>query len=600
MPLGTSIPPQSPVAWSNFITGMDPGGHGLFDFLGFDHKTMFPYQSIARVDDDPRTFFGWELPLMNQNYTEGAWCLPLKRQKPLLQRKGVAFWQLLDEAGVATTIFRVPANYPPVESSGRTISGMGTPDLRGTPGTFAFFTNDPELKAGPVSGGIIHRVQVTDQKVRGHLEGPVNTCLEDAPRTETEFTVYIDSENPVAEIRVGEERTVLKVGEWSDWVQVRFELAQLISVVGMSRFYLKELSPHFRLYASPVNIDPGEPAQKISTPDDYSKELAEAAGPFYTQELPEETKALSAHVLTPSEFLDQSGLVMDERRRLLKYELARFREQERREFLFFYFSSVDLRCHMLWRQMDLDHPFHEPETPKDLVDALRSSYIEFDEILGWTLDALDENTTLIVMSDHGFAPFRRQAHLNTWLEQNGYLVLKNPARRAKYEWLQGIDWSKTRAFAIGLNSLYLNVRGRDRWGIVDPSERAALAREIADKLLLWKDPKNGKPVVTQPALREEVYHGPYVDEAPDIVVGYAWGYRSSWATTSGKIPAELLEDNDREWSGDHCMDSRTVPGVLLSNRPLKAESADLKDLPVTILAEFGVDPPSHMTGRSVF
>jgi predicted AlkP superfamily phosphohydrolase/phosphomutase len=316
--------------------------------------------------------------------------------------------------------------------------------------------------------------------------------------------------------------------------------------------------------------------------------------------MPEDTKALSAHVLTPSEFLEQSGLILDERRKLFRHELERFREEQGRGLLFFYFSSVDQRSHMLYRQMDLDHPFHEADTPPDLATALRSSYVEMDEIVGWAMEALDENTTLIVMSDHGFAPFRRQANLNTWLERHGYLVLKDPRRRAQYEWLQGIDWSKTRAFAIGLNSLYLNVRGRERNGVVAPSERAALASEIAEGLLMWRDPENGKPVVTHPALREDVYHGPHVKNAPDILVGYARGYRASWATTSGKIPASLIEDNDREWSGDHCMDARAVPGVLLSNRPLVSPQADLKDLPVSILAHFGVDAPPQMQGQAVF
>jgi len=233
--------------------------------------------------------------------------------------------------------------------------------------------------------------------------------------------------------------------------------------------------------------------------------------------------------------------------------------------------------------------------------AMRDTYIEIDQILGWVRQELDDSTTLMVMSDHGFAPFRRQANLNTWLEQQGYLVLKDPSKRDSYEWLQGIDWSKTKAFAIGLNSLYLNVRGRERYGIVSPDKREPLAREIADKLATWTDGADGLKVVTQPLLREEIYHGPHVDAAPDILVGYARGYRSSWATTSGKIPAELMEDNDHEWSGDHCMDSRAVPGILLSNKPLKLDmAADLKDLPVSILASFGISRPEQMKGRSVY
>jgi predicted AlkP superfamily phosphohydrolase/phosphomutase len=214
---------------------------------------------------------------------------------------------------------------------------------------------------------------------------------------------------------------------------------------------------------------------------------------------------------------------------------------------------------------------------------------------------MEQDTTLVVMSDHGFAPFRRQAHLNAWLEQNGYLALKDPENRDSYEWLQGIDWSRTRAFAVGLNSLYINVRGRERYGIVPSAERAALAREIADRLKGWTDGPGGPQVVSQPLLREEIYHGPHVDEAPDILVGYARGYRASWATTSGEVPAGLLIDNDDEWSGDHCMDARAVPGILLSNRPLKTNvPADLSDLTVSILASFGVNPPDQMKGTSVF
>ena len=305
-------------------------------------------------------------------------------------------------------------------------------------------------------------------------------------------------------------------------------------------------------------------------------------------------------VLDPSEFLEQSGLVFEERRRLLGHELARFRNEQKRGLLFFYFSSIDQRSHMLWRQMDPEHPHHEANTPRNVAQALRTSYVEVDELVGHVMTTLDERTTLIVMSDHGFSPFRYQANLNTWLEQNGYLALKNPAARDRYEWLQGIDWSRTRAFSIGLNSLYVNLRGRERYGIVAPGERAELAREIADKLHAWVDPATGEHVVTQAALREEVYHGPHTENAPDILVGYGRGYRSSWATTTGKIPAQLIETNDREWSGDHCMDSRVVPGVLLASRPLSAEEADLRDLTVTILDSFGVAPSPGMQGTSVF
>jgi predicted AlkP superfamily phosphohydrolase/phosphomutase len=590
MPLGTSTPPQSPVAWSNFITGMDPGGHGIFDFIALDRDTLLPYLSAARVEHSDRE------PL-----EIGRWRIPLGAEETVLLRDGQAFWEVLDANGISTTMFRVPVNYPPIPVGERAVSGMGTPDLRGTSGTFTFFTDDPAFEPGNVSGGVIKAATISNGVLSGTIEGPANAFVEDAPRAATEFTVSVDPENPVALIEFDDERALLKVGEWSEWLAVNFELVPgLMDIPGMVRVYLKQTDPYLSLYISPVNIDPRDPAQPISFPAEYAFELSESAGPFYTQEMPEDTKALSADVLTPQEFLAQSELVMNERRRLFRHELARFRAEPGRRFLFFYLSSVDQRNHMLARQMDVAHPFHDADTPDELANAMRTTYKEVDEFVGWVLDDLDENTQFTVMSDHGFAPFRRQANLNSWLEQNGYLKLKNPDRRDSYEWLLGIDWSKTRAFGIGLNSLYLNVRKRERAGIVSETAREDLAREIAAALETWVDPETGEKVVTQARVREDIYHGAHVEEAPDIIVGYARGYRASWATSTGKIPAILLEDNDKEWSGDHCMDSRTVPGVLLSNTPLRSGSADLRDMPVSILNYFGISPPPQMTGQPVF
>ena len=588
--LGTTTPPQSPVAWSSFLTGMDPGGHGIFDFIALDRKKLLPYMSTARVEPSD-----WEPIEM------GKWCIPLGAAETLQLRDGVAFFEILEEAGVPTTMFRVPANYPPVETDGYALSGMGTPDLRGTSGTFTFVTDDPGVEAGRVSGGVIQRAFVRDDRVVVKLEGPRNDFLCESPRATSEISVRIDPENDVAEVDTGLDRALLNVGEWSDWLAADFEMVPyLVGVRVMVRVYLQQLRPHFRLYVSPVNIDPRDPAQPISTPQEYSEELSEAAGPFYTQEMPEDTKALSAHVLEPGEFLTQSGLVLAERRKLLRHELQRFKTEQKRGLLFFYFSSIDQRSHMLWRQMDEKHPFHTKDAPKNLAEALRDSYVEFDTILGWTRAELDDATTLVVMSDHGFSSFRRQVNLNSWLEQNGYLALRDPEKRDDAEWLQGIDWAKTRAFAIGLNSLYINVRGREGHGAVPPWARQALATEIAAKLEAWVDPENGEHVVTHAALREDVYHGKHVPSAPDLLVGYGRGYRASWGTTSGKVPALLLEDNDREWSGDHCMDARVVPGVLLSNRKLRSKQPHLQDLPVSILAAFGIDAPGQMKGRLVF
>ncbi|MGI9308740.1 MAG: alkaline phosphatase family protein [Gammaproteobacteria bacterium] len=592
MPLGTSLPPQSPVAWSNLITGMNPGGHGLYDFLALDRESMMPYLSSVRVE---RTLDWGTIEL-------GDWRLPLIDERPVLQRDGQAFWEMLGEHGIPTRIFRIPANYPPAAAeNNRQFSGMGTPDLRGSSGTFTFYTDDPGWPAGPVSGGEITRVAVRSGKVRSVLHGPDNPFLKDTPSTEVEFEVDIDAGAAQAQIRIGESEINLSTGEWSDWVAVNFEvIPSIIEMPGMVRFYLQQTEPNFRLYVSPVNIDPRAPAQPVATPVEYAFELSESAGPFYTQEMPEDTKALTEHVLSPGEFLDQSGIVLDERRRLLKHELAEFKKEPGSALMFFYVSSLDQRNHMLMRQMDPEHPFHEDNTPERIANAMRTTYSEIDEMVGSVMDEIGDETALVVMSDHGFSSFRTQVNLNTWLEQQGYLKLEDPDKREQYEWLDGIDWSQTRAFAIGLNSLYINVKGRERDGVVDPTDREALAREIAGKLGKWVDESTGQPIVTQPVVREDVYSGPHVEEAPDVLVGYASGYRASWATTSGEIPAGLLEPNDHEWSGDHCMDSTVVPGVLLSTEALIQKQGDLRDLTASIISYFEIEAPAQLEGKPVF
>jgi predicted AlkP superfamily phosphohydrolase/phosphomutase len=589
MPLATSVPPQSPVAWSTFITGMDPGGHGIFDFLHLDRDTLTPYMSTSRVSGA-----GYTLPL-------GRWRIPLSAQKTQLLRHGTAFWELLEHAGVHTRMFQMPANYPPVETSGQAISGMGTPDMQGTSGVFTLYTDDPKWHDGPVSGGIIERVRLREGVVTGRITGPPNALLKDSPSATAELEVIVDPENPVALIHVDDQRLLVQQGEWTGWTPVRFELVPHLShVSGMVRFYLKQVRPHLVLYMTPVNIDPRNPAQTIAIPVQYARELSEAAGPFYTEEMPEDTKALRAGVLDPGEFLAQTQLVLEERERLLDAELRQFRAQPDRALLFFYFSSIDQRHHMMYRESDPSDPLRAADTPAVLANAMRDTYVEIDASVGRVMNAVDERTAIVVMSDHGFSSFRRQVNLNRWLELHGYLRLTDSFNRNSYEWLRGIDWSTTRAFGIGLNSLYLNVRGREKQGIVPPATRAKLAAQIARELESWVDEETGARIVTQVLLREDVYHGPYLEAAPDIIVGYAPGYRASWDTTTGKIPLALVEANADEWSGDHCIDSRAVPGVLLSNRPLRGTGGSLADLTVTVLGYFGVAPTAEMRGRAMF
>jgi len=584
--LTTSIPPQSPVAWSNLITGMNAGGHGIFDFIHRDPKTLGLFFSASRVEGPKHAI------------RLGSWAIPLGGGSAEQLRKGVAFWQLLDQHGVPNTVFRIPSNFPPVAAKGKTLSGMGTPDLRGTYGTFSFYTDDPAAVAGPVEGGQVIPVLVENSRVTANLIGPDNSFRKGSPAAEEPFSVAVDPLESVAKVTVQGRQFVLREGEWSDWVRVEFHLIPFFaSVKGMCRFYFKQAHPRFQLYVSPINIDPADPALPISTPSRYSRFLTDEAGEFHTQGIAEDTKALSDGVLDDDEYLRQARTVLAEHRRIFDAEFPRFN----RGVFFFYFSSLDLNSHMFWRLMDSKHPEYDATLAAQNGSAIEDFYEQMDQVLGEALPRLDDHTTLLVLSDHGFAPYYRSFNLNTWLLDNGYIKLKNDASRNSSEPFANVDWTQTRAYGLGLNGLYINLRGRESNGIVEPGTAAdSLMAEIRAKLLAVQDPQAKLPVITRVDLASGAYQGPYAREGPDLIVGYNRGYRAGWQTILGAFPPEELEDNTNPWSGDHCMDYTLVPGVLLSNRKIVAEAPALTDIAPTILEEFGIAKAKGMIGRSVF
>ena len=572
-PLGTSMPAQSPVAWSNFITGLDAGGHGIYDFIHRDPKTMIPYLSTSRAEASDR-----KLKL-------GKYQIPLGADKVELLRHGQPFWEALEKRGIRTTILRMPANFPPSGTASEELSGMGTPDILGTYGTFAYYTSDPYTWASKdVSGGKVYDVGFVEDVAEGKLYGPSNPFLVDGPKIETPFTVYIDADEPVAKLVVGKEERVLKVGEWTDWVPITMDLVATQSVPVMARFYLKEVRPVFGLYVTPLNLDPMSPAMPISTPASYAKQLASATGRFYTQGMPEDTKAFKEGVFTPEEFERQAHLAGEEVERQYAYVLDRFRDG----LLFYYFGNGDQVSHMTWRAMDPGHPAYKAADAR-FADTVKKIYEQFDRIVGATLPRVDAGATLVVMSDHGFTSWRRAFHLNTWLKEQGYLALLNPTLRQDPGLFANVDWSRTRAYGLGLNGLYINVAGREREGIVEAGQREALAKEIASKLLQAIDPGTGQRAVTKVQRLEEYRDRGHLDVGPDLVVGYAKGMRGSNESALGTVGPEVITDNTEEWSGDHCMDPDAVPGVLFSSRPLKKAAAKLEELAAAILAEFGVE-----------
>jgi len=583
--LTTSIPPQSPVAWSNLITGMNAGGHGIFDFIHRDPHTLQPYFSASRVEPPKR---GIRL---------GNWVIPLGGGSAEQLRQGKSFWETLDAYGVPNLIFRMPSNFPPVPAKGKTLSGMGTPDLRGSYGTFSFYTDDPLKTAGAVEGGQIVPVEVKESQVSANLVGPDNTFRKGSPPALEPFTVSVDPLEPVAKFVVQDEKFVLREGEWSDWVHIQFQLIPFIGKVkGICRFYFKQAHPRFELYVSPINIDPADPALPISTPKSYSRELSEEVGEFYTQGISEDTKARSAGVLDDKEYLQQSRTVLAEHRKIFDLEFPKFHSG----LFFFYFSSLDLNSHMLWRLIDPHHPEYDFPLAAEFGSALPEFYQQIDQVLGEVLQRADDHTTVLVLSDHGFAPYNRSFNLNTWLLNRGYITLKNEPNPDQSQAFANVDWSRTRAYGLGLNGLYLNLRGRERKGIVEGAEADRLLKEIKEDLLGVRDSQNNLAAITRVDLASEAYQGPYARQGPDLIVGYNRGYRAGWQTILGNFPADVFEDNTNPWSGDHCMDYTLVPGVLLSNRPIAAPHPALTDIAPTIFAEFGIPKPGGMMGHTVF
>jgi predicted AlkP superfamily phosphohydrolase/phosphomutase len=573
-PLETTIPPQSPVAWSTFITGVDPGRHGIFDFIHRDPKTMEPYLSTTRTVEAAR------------NITIGRWQFPLQAGHVEALRRGGTFWEALETHKIETTILRMPANFPPSGTSARELSGMGTPDMLGTYGTFSFFTSEPHaFEAATVSGGVIVPVALVGEVVRSAIEGPDNPYVVRPQKTQAEFTAYIDRGHQYAKLVLGSEERLLRVGEWSDWVPVELKLLPLQSLKGECRFYLKAVNPYFELYASPINIDPLKPALPISSPAGYAGELARATGRFYTQGMPADTKGLRSHVLSTAEFLEQARLTRDESVRQYRYALDRFDDG----LLFYYFGHVDQVSHMMWRAMDPQHPAYTA-ADRRYESVVEDLYADIDALVGETLLRLGPTDLLVVMSDHGFTSWRRSFSLNAWLRDRGYLAVRDSSLQNDPGLFANIDWSRTRAYGLGLNGLYINVRGREARGIVAGGEREALAAEIASKLRETVDPATGIPAVARVFRREDVYQlRGDEDIAPDLIIGYTKGTRVSDESATGAVPAQALVDNLDAWSGDHCMDPIGVPGILLTSRPLRKHAASLQRLAASLMAEFAID-----------
>ncbi len=577
--LQTTLPPISPVAWSSFMTGVNPGKHNIFDFLNRDLRTYLPELSSAKVAGTAAT------------HTRRS----RSRSKIRGLRKSQPFWKILGDYGIHSTVLRVPITFPPERFQGHLLSAMCTPDLRGTQGSFTLFTTNRD-ECEQATGGLYIPVTYKNNRIETSLPGPPNLPGKSPANLNAPLRIEVIPSDNRARLTVGGESVSLRQGQYSEWVPVTFRAGLFQKVRGVCRFRLEQTTPEFRLYVTPINIDPERPAMPISHPPMYSIYLAKLHDTFATLGLAEDTWALNSGAISESAFLEQAYLIHDERERMFFDALAR----TRKGLCACVFDASDRIQHMFYRH---DNPLHPANAGKDRQmhrHTIDEMYVRMDDLVGRVRQQVghDKQTLLMVVSDHGFCEFSRAVNLNSWLREAGYLVHLDSAEPGEY--FAGVDWSRTRAYAFGLSGIYLNLAGRESRGIVKPGEEATqLKSEIAQRLQVLTDDDREAAPFHKIYDNERAYQGPYVENGPDLVIGYNRGYRVSWETAIGQTTGAIFCDNTRYWSGDHCVDPKLVPGVFFANRRFNLdERPAITDLAPTILDVLGVPVPPYMDGKA--
>ena len=628
--LGSSIPPESPVAWSTFSVSAQAGVHGIYDFLNRDVETYAP--RIASVEPEYPEFL-WDM-------------IPLSRPGARCLRTGKPFWVAAAEDGIKTAVLEAPVAFPAtkLEAGGLLLTGLTTPDVRGTQGTYHFFTTD--IYSEPMEetefGGKISGIEFSSSRhASAEIIGPWHPVTRQrrstlvARRTELERTggshaefsaleaelASLDERNymtATVDFRLDEDGTSLTVelqdqrenlvqGQWSDWMEVTFSLNFLIKVRGIARFLPVELGREVRVYMSPIEIHPEHPVLPISYPADFAARLARNTGLFKTRGWAAETSALKEHRIGEESFMEDLDRMIDQREAMCLEVL----DNDKPNLFIEVFSSTDRVQHMFWRFEDKGHPMYDPQLDKEFSDSILHVYKRMDKFVGRVRERYeDDDTLLMVCSDHGFSSFRKGVNINTWLVENGYMRLKGQDdQRYNLKDLFGggdffvnVDWQGTRAYSLGLGLIFINLAGRESKGIIKPGEEYNnLVAEIGEKLLELRDPDDDAAVVSAIYPGREVYSGSRLDEAPDIVVGFSRNYRVSWQTALGGVPPDVLEPNMEKWSGDHCsVDRELVPGVLLANRHFSLTDPDLRDLAPTALRYLDCPVPAEYEGRDLY
>ncbi|MEO7276374.1 MAG: alkaline phosphatase family protein [Vicinamibacterales bacterium] len=617
-PLETTQSPESPTAWASFATGMNPGKHNIYDFLVRDTNTYLPDLGMVRREP-PSFLFDY---------------IPTSKPKVVSIRGGTSFWVTAGRAGVRSSILTVPVTFPPEEvPNGELLAGLPLPDIRGTMGTFYYFATDlSRYEEGNTEfGGILKRLVMDNDVARTELVGPPNPIvrqklqalratgpMRDADRTTmAELQAAEDVRLPMAiawnraartaAVTLDGQTIPLEPGKMSAWVDLDFRINFVVRVHGMVQLLLMKADSDLQLYISPVNWKPDNPPIPMSSPASFSGDLFKQLGHYRTLGWSEATWPLNEGRMDEQTFMDDLYKAFDDRAQVILSRLA----AHNWDVLVGVIESTDRVQHMMWRLLDQTHPMYDAALAGTFGDSILRVYQRADRFVGQVMERVEPGTQILIVSDHGFHSWRKAVNLNTWLVQEGYMVLQGqPPGEKKLDDLFGgggqfwenVDWSRTRAYAMGLGQIYFNLRGRESKGIVSPgAEATTLATEMSERLLTMKDPDDGTAIVRAVYKRDEVYAGEFLQNASELQVGMADGYRVSWQTALGGSPAGIVYPNTKKWSGDHGgYDYKQTSGILVSNRRVVGPTPSILDIAPTVLKYFGLEIPKDIDGKPLF
>jgi predicted AlkP superfamily phosphohydrolase/phosphomutase len=642
-PLTPTVPAQTPVSWSTFATGLDPGGHEIFDFLKRNPADRIPTFAVAEETERP-LLLGRRNPaaaaaaalaifvmpsllflrrrhraafvlfdLLGAAAAVGAF-LAVKAWVPEVlpgvhnNRRGQTFWSVA--TANPATVMRMPVTFPPESfGGGRLLAGLGVPDISGRIGKPAFYTSDPfySVREGNDFSIDLVRLPANTGRIETKIVGPPGKLFGRTGWIELPLALTVSASPDRLTIETGGRTVALAAGQWSDWVSLPFRVNPLITVHGYARFRVESVQPEVNLYLSPIQFDPEHlpPGFELSSPPRFARDLVANFGRYKTMGWAVDTWSIQSGTLKEQAFLEDVAATVQQERRMLAALL-----KDKQRLLVHYFEFPDRIGHVFWRLRDPQHPAYDAGLAAKYGDAVEKSYETMDAIVGETAKALAPDDVLLVLSDHGFASWRRSVNYNTWLVGAGYLVLHGDARRQNLEALfskgqfwESVDWSKTRAYSMGFGDIYVNLKGRESGGIVEPGqEYEKLRAEIAMRLLPLTDPKTGERAVSRVFKREDIYRRFDPRLIPDLIASNRPGYRVSWQSTLGVATATLFEDNKDVWSGDHCsLDPDLVRGVLFCSKAFRAQPIPaIADVTASVRALIGAPSDPNAAGKSLW